>query len=1010
LRERAGVGAVPNELVFERGGADATVLNGDWLGAYNAAAREHGGREVHLYGALRTQLLAAVLGLLLVPAVALALARVPIRRLAASGRAAPALGAAIVVLALAMVLSQDGRRLPALLRVGDRSVTAYELLKVGLVLVVGLALARLARGHRRGPPAALAAAALASGAVLWLDPGAGIALLALGLLLASFVAGRRGRVALVAAGAVAICLAPLAVPALAEHLPRTIGVRLAMWSDPWGSYQRAEVENQAAASLARISGYREEQPAGPRRLAASGTPLLNGEVNRLEQELRWRLGGFESRPTHSKPLVPNGDPVDELLLLEAETLWSGLGGFRRAAHLPGGPETFAKRVDEAIVRLQAGDRNEPAVEPDNFQLQRALFALRKGGLLGVGLGRGRPEAVPGLTEDAPLAGVGESLGFAGIALVVLLLALVAGRGVEAARGRAELGLGLVVVGLASLFGLQALISLGGLTGLLPFTGLTFPFVSRSGTALVAGFVALALLIALAPRALPRASRVPRLLGGGGFPAALGIALAAAAALQLAGVSPAGVLPNGEARFLHAADQWRTPSYRVAPGPVLDRRGRVLAETRSLGAGRSFPDRELARSLGHTLLQLDLGFRERLLPSNDGERVGPALRTTIDADVQLAVHAAIDTGASSAGLPDVAALRGAVVLLDVEDGSIVALESRPSFSPAELSDRRVWASAEARERRAGFAYRYLNRAVHGFYPPGSIFKTVTAAAALERGLHTLHTHDFDYRDGPQGPREPDGLRQLARWHQLTLPDGPAITDANHPRVRDWNFDLEEAFAWSCNVAFAEIGLELGGADLISLARRFGFERPLSVTGLGTSTSTLDNDAGRPLAERYLARTRSNLARTAFGQGQARVTPLQMALVPAAIANDGTIMQPRLLSAEPPRVFSRTGFSATTQDELRELMWASATYGWARSARVNRDNVSPGVAGKTGSAEWSEVQDISHGWFIGYYPAERPRLAIAVVVERGGPGPIVAAQIARAVFQSSAAQRYVREQQG
>jgi peptidoglycan glycosyltransferase len=484
-------------------------------------------------------------------------------------------------------------------------------------------------------------------------------------------------------------------------------------------------------------------------------------------------------------------------------------------------------------------------------------------------------------------------------------------------------------------------------------------------------------------------------------------LASVAALQLAGVSPAGALPNGDASFLHAADQWRTPSYRVAPGPLLDRRGRVLAETRALGAGRSFPDSELARSLGHTLLQLDLGYRERLLGARDGERVGPALRTTIDADVQRAVHSAIDSGATGAELLDVAALRGAVVLLDVADGSIVALESRPTFAPSELSDRRAWASAEAKERRAGFAYRYLNRAVQGFYPPGSIFKTVTAAAALERGLHPLHSHDFDYRHGPEGPREPDGLRQLARWHQLTLPDGPPITDANHPRVRGWNFDLEEAFAWSCNVAFAEIGLELGAADLISLARRFGFERPLAVKGLGASTSTLDNDVGRPLSERYLARSSSNLARTAFGQGQARVTPLQMALVPAAIANDGTIMRPRLLSSEQPRVFSRTGFSATTHEELRELMWASATYGWARSARVNRHNVSPGVAGKTGSAEWSEVQDVSHGWFIGYYPAERPRLAIAVVVERGGPGPIVAARIARGVFQSNAVQRYVRE---
>lgn len=1045
------LGDIPNELDFETASRSATVLDGDWLRAYNRAARRFDRaraldprpradlpvREVSLDGKVRTQLVAAVLGLLSVPLVLFVLSHVRFQRLAGTALplyAATALLIGIVVAALATSRSRD---VPALLDVGTHSITIIELLKLGLVVLLALALARTARG--RSARIAFAAAGFGVLAMIWRDLGAGIALLAVTAMMLSLVVGRRWRRRLVLAAVASVCVVPIIASVLDSHLPQTARIRLEMWSDPWGAFERAELENTVAGSLHRIARYRERGAETEHALGAAappglGTPL-SADVRRLESELRWRLQAKQLREGEEQPLVPGADPVETLLLRDAESLWTDLGGYRAASISRSGRSALNARVDDAIERLKAGAEDGGrsaggAVAPDNFQLQRSLYALRAGGALGVGLGRGRPEMIPGMTEDVPLASIGEALGVGGVLLVSLLVLLLAGRGVELSRRLQSPTLALIASGLSVLLALQALISLAGLTGLLPFTGLTFPFVSRSGTAVVAGFLALALLMAVGTAPMQtraertaRGGRAAALLGGAGFPAAFALVLGGLVLFQMTGrMVTSGpflsALPGPAAAFLHAPDQWDVPGYRTAPGPILDRKGRVLAKTTTLGGGRVYPDVKVATGLGHTLLQLDLSFRDELIRPEQPRRVGPALVTTIDADVQRSLGLALDHGAVAAGLPDARKLRGAAVLIDVQDGGLVALESRPAFSLAELSDPVAWAKAEARERRAGFPYRYLNRVIHGFYPPGSIFKTVTAAAALERGFHTLYSRDFDYRHGHTGRREADGIDHLGAWHELPLEDGPPITDGNHPHLDEWHLNLAEAFAWSCNVAFAELGLKLGAADLVGFARRFGFERPLGVSGLGSTISTLDSAWNREPAVRFLAQTDWNLAQTAFGQGQAQVTPLQMVLVPAAIANGGKIMQPHVVSGwsshaggvrrNPPRLFMDTGFSDITIAELRRMMRTSVTHGWASTAQVNPNNAHPGVAGKTGSAEWSDAElDASHAWFIGYFPAERPRLALAVVVERGGAGPTVAARIARRIFAADAVQDYATQ---
>jgi cell division protein FtsI/penicillin-binding protein 2 len=116
---------------------------------------------------------------------------------------------------------------------------------------------------------------------------------------------------------------------------------------------------------------------------------------------------------------------------------------------------------------------------------------------------------------------------------------------------------------------------------------------------------------------------------------------------------------------------------------------------------------------------------------------------------------------------------------------------------------------------------------------------------------------------------------------------------------------------------------------------------------------------------------------------------------------------LLSEVPPAAPRQTGLRAETISALQRMMAASVTYGLANHAKVTPDNQQPGVAGKTGSAEWADDVEDAHAWFTGYFPVEQPRIALAVIVERSGLGPFIAAPIARYFFESGAAARYVAE---
>ncbi|MEJ5914589.1 peptidoglycan D,D-transpeptidase FtsI family protein [Pseudokineococcus sp. 1T1Z-3] len=355
-----------------------------------------------------------------------------------------------------------------------------------------------------------------------------------------------------------------------------------------------------------------------------------------------------------------------------------------------------------------------------------------------------------------------------------------------------------------------------------------------------------------------------------------------------------------------------------------------------------------------------------------------------ADVELTLVPEVQQAAQDA----LAGQRGAVVALEPSTGRVLAMVSNPSFDPGELASLDTAQVQQAYERLlADPEDPLVNRALAGdLYPPGSTFKLVTAAAALETG-------DYTPQSVLPGPAE------------LPLPQ----TDISLPNVTGQacgpgdEVSLADALRISCNTAFGALGLELPEGAVAEEAADFGFGRSLAVP-VDVTASSYPEDLDEP--QRALA---------AIGQGSVRVTPLQVAMVSAAIANDGVLVAPQMVATvraadlsvvEQPgtRELGRAVSSQTAQ-QLTEMMELVVSSGSGTAAQISGVD----VAGKTGTAEVGDQDgdgqdEDPHVWFTGFAPADDPQVAVAVVVENGGvagddaSGGRTAAPVARQVMEA------------
>jgi peptidoglycan glycosyltransferase len=322
-------------------------------------------------------------------------------------------------------------------------------------------------------------------------------------------------------------------------------------------------------------------------------------------------------------------------------------------------------------------------------------------------------------------------------------------------------------------------------------------------------------------------------------------------------------------------------------------------------------------------------------------------------------------------------RGAVVMLDPRTGEVLALASNPYFDASAIAN-------PATEKEAFDAVRtdksrpLLNRATQGLYVPGSIFKIVTAVAGLGSGAIEAGTTFPN-----QAKAERDGF----------VVNGFRINE--HPGVPARTLDLAGATEVSSNIWFAMAGLQTGGDNLDEWSGRMGFGSKLPFD-LPTSVSQITTGGG-PLPGGFLDET--ELANASYGQARTLVTPLQMALVAATVANNGELMRPHLVTAMTGKQGTRTIQPTTEKRVIGPADADAITTAMVRAVqgRLGRQFTSGAAvegittAGKSGTAELGGSGE-PHSWFIGFAPAENPRIAIAVLVERGGRGGERAAPLA------------------
>lgn len=348
----------------------------------------------------------------------------------------------------------------------------------------------------------------------------------------------------------------------------------------------------------------------------------------------------------------------------------------------------------------------------------------------------------------------------------------------------------------------------------------------------------------------------------------------------------------------------------------------------------------------------------------------------------AVELTLNPAAQKAAADALGTRRGAVVAIEPSTGRILANYTSPGYDPNQLATNNIeQAKANYATLNADPLTPLINRAQSGnLNPPGSTFKIVVAAAALASGKYTAES-EFP---NPLYYELPGSSSRVYNFTRAKCGSGDTVT-------------LAEAIRQSCNVPMAELGVELGDDAIREMAEKFGFNQKLSIpTNVQSSVYPENPDPAQT-------------ALTAFGQGDVRTSPLQMAMVSAAIGNSGVLRQPTLVSRvlgsnlDVVKTFDAetlaTALTPEVASELTKIMVAGVASGQANNARIEGVD----VAGKTGTAQNGE-NDPYTLWFTGFAPAVNPEVAVAVVVENDADlghhssGNTIASPIAKKVIEA------------
>ena len=633
------------------------------------------------------------------------------------------------------------------------------------------------------------------------------------------------------------------------------------------------------------------------------------------------------------------------------------------------------------IQVRVATWLDPFADAQNtgYQLVQTIYSLADGGLFGVGIGRGLADQIPVVESDFIFAAIGEETGLLGAAGLLLLYLCLAIRGMAtAARAKSDVS-SFSAVGLTAIIILQAFIIVGGVTRLIPLTGLTLPFVSQGGSSLLASFISIALLLRAGDEAtgvgeemrsatsmLPTASVLGRVALGKrltrtmvGFSVLFALLVANLTLIMVVQADYYQNMAGNNHTLMQEADTER--------GSISTYDGVVLAESQQTEDGsyeRVYPAGDLA---SHVVGYYSTRYGTSGIEASENETLkgqqnyaswtdvinAAAGINTPGNDVRLTLNSTIQQAAQDA----LAGQTGAAVVMDPSTGAVLAMASSPTYSAGDVETLLEQAAQNSGSDDSG---ELLNRATQGLYAPGSTFKIVSLATALQNGIA-----DED-----------------------TVYSSPGVMEIGNAEVSNFgdesygDITLQRATALSSNTVFGQLGVQIGAQLLVEGAEAFGFNQELdfelpTVTSLMpdpdemTEWETAWASAGEPVGEHE-------------SPAGPQASVLEMAMVGCAVANDGTIMQPYLVDS----VYNANGersyqarsssylqaITSETAQRVKEVLKDVVDYGTGTAAAINGVQ----VAGKTGTAEHIDGND---GWFVGMADADSdsPSVVVAIVIE-------------------------------
>lgn len=627
-----------------------------------------------------------------------------------------------------------------------------------------------------------------------------------------------------------------------------------------------------------------------------------------------------------------------------------------------------------------------------YQLCQAIYSMADGGLFGVGIGNGLCDQIPVVESDYIFAAIAEESGLLGAAGLLLLYVCFAVRGIlTAARAKSDVS-SFIACGLTTSIVLQAFFIVGGVTRLVPLTGITLPFVSQGGSSLLASFIAVGILlkcgdegtgvnseVTSATTSLHTNSTLGRVALGKRLTHLIWF-LALLFAVLIANLTMLMIVNADYYQNLPTNNHTAQRQAERERGTISTADGTILAQSIDNGDGtytRVYPAGPLAAHVvGYSSAKygtsgIEAAANDTLTGTQNYASWTDVINdyagvTTAGNDVTLTINAKVQQAAQDA----LDGYKGACVVLDPETGAVLAMASSPTYDASQFD------SLLSSDSNSDALY---NRATQALYAPGSAFKIVTLSTALQ---NNIASEDSTYN----APGE------------LDIGNAP-VTNFNHDSYG--TITLRKATEVSSNTVFGQVGDQIGPDLLVKTAEQFGFndnidfELPLSMSLMPDSSEMTEWETawaacGQPVGEHQ-------------SPAGPQASVLQMAMIGEAVANDGTIMKPYLIdsvynpdgqkaSTTQAQTYS-TVMSKETADRVKNVLTGVVDHGTGTGAKI--DGVS--IAGKTGTAQTGKAVDDST--FIGMGPTDDCKVVVAIVLEQGADGTTNAATRANNVLRTA-----------